>query len=120
MFDFDFQRINNENFIFVIKYFYKILIMITKKEAQQVIAMLKENFDSHDFILAYACGFTLSYLEMLWENKGDVRTADGKIGKFLSKFQNDLDIVNPKPKEIKSINIKGYVSDCTKWCKLKK
>ena len=93
--------------------------MITLKEAQRVILMMKDEFDSHDFILAYACGFTMSYLNMLWENKGNVCIADGKIGKFLSRNQVSLCIQNSFPKETKSININGYVSDCTKWKKIK-
>lgn len=93
--------------------------MITLKEAQQVLFLMKDEFDSHDFILAYACGYTISYLNMLWENKGDVSVADGKIGKFLSRNCVVLHIQNPFPKETKSINIKGYVSDCTKWKKIK-
>lgn len=81
--------------------------------------MMKDEFDSHDFILAYACGFTISYSNMLWENKGEVSVANGKIGKFLSSHQVSLRIRNPFPKERKSIHIKGYVSDCTKWKKIK-
>ena len=41
--------------------------MITLKEARHITSMMKDEFDSHDFILIYACAYTLSYLDVLWK-----------------------------------------------------
>lgn len=92
--------------------------MITIDEARKVIKMMDRNFDSHNFILAYSLGFSLSYLEMLQENNCDFAVTNGKIGSFISDNHIDLEIENPKPKATRSANIKKYVSGCTKWRRL--
>ena len=91
--------------------------MITLKEARHITSMMKDEFDSHDFILIYACAYTLSYLDVLWKYNGDARTADGQIAKRISSWCTELGL--SKGVKVVSMNIKGYKSECTKWTKVK-
>ncbi|MBR0195041.1 MAG: hypothetical protein IJQ32_02195 [Paludibacteraceae bacterium] len=91
--------------------------MITIDEARQIVSMMKDEFDSHDFILVYACAYTLSYLNILWEYNGDARIADGQIAKRVSLWSTRLSL--SKGVKTISMNIKGYKSECTKWTKVK-
>jgi len=78
---------------------------------------MKDKFDSHDFILLYACAFPLSYLDILWNYDGSARTADSQIAQKMSEMSNELGI--SKGEKGFSQNIKGNVTECTKWEKSK-
>ena len=90
--------------------------MITLIEARQIVERMKDEFDSHDFILLYACAFPLSYLDILWEYDGNAKIADSQIAKTISRMSNRLEI--SKGDKAFSLNIKGNVTECTKWTKM--
>lgn len=94
-------------------------------EAVEVIKLLPNEFDSHDFIKAYILKFTTSYMVMVDNadkkksssggTDGVITIVDRIIGAFLQRHQDDLNIQQLGKKTTE--NILGRESDCEKWKK---
>lgn len=89
-------------------------VMLTLEEASQVIELLPEKFDSHDFLRQYALCFTWSYLSLLKES-GDVQQLHMSIGAFLINNTSKLNI--SKIGEVTTANIFGKMTKCAQWSK---
>jgi len=92
-------------------------VMLTLGEASQVIELLPENFDSHDFLRQYALCYTWSYLSLLMES-GDVQQLHMNIGAFLINNISNLNI--SKIGEVTTANIFGKKTKCAQWGKVSK
>ena len=93
--------------------------MITVKQAETVINKLKDNFDTHDFIIQFTKDFEREYIELLFEHKENQHvflSAHAGIGKFLAENATALSI--EKVIRENSENIKDYLSENQKWRKM--
>ncbi len=88
--------------------------MITINEAVEVIKLLPNEFDSHDFLQQYALCYTWSYLLLLKDSK-DVQRLHMSIGAFLKNNEASLSI--EKVGERTTINIFGNMVECALWNK---
>lgn len=82
--------------------------------AKTVIATMKSEFDSHDFLLIYITTNVTSYLGLLKRYR-DVEIAHEQIGKFLQNNATKLGI--SKMGEVSSENIFGKTNTCGLWKK---
>lgn len=86
--------------------------LINIESARRIIESLKSSFDSHDFIMTLALSDTVTYLGLL-RRFHRVITTNQKIGDYLLKYSEDLDIY--KIGEINSENLLGNPSKCGLW-----
>lgn len=81
-------------------------------EAQSVIAMLDDKFDSHEFIKRYMILYTKSYAEMLLKFK-TFSTTHGNIAIELKRISKLLKI-NAVGKRV-SLDIFNEMTECELW-----
>lgn len=86
--------------------------IINIETAKTVIATMKTEFDSHDFLTVYIITNITSYLGLL-KRFGSVETAHQQIGLFLLNNAKSLGI--SKKVEVESENIFGNITSCGLW-----
>ena len=86
-------------------------------EAQQIVDLMQNRFDSHDFICEYINHFPRSYGQLLVDNN-NVNTTHGKIALFLRTNSADLRITKIEDDNYQSYNIFGNLVHCAKWEKI--
>lgn len=84
-------------------------------EASQIIRLLNDNFDSHDFIRELYVHMPSVYGVFLVRHN-NVNTAHAEISNFLRFYSNDLEICEMG--KVVSLNIFGKPSECAQWGKL--
>ena len=80
--------------------------------AKTIIATMKPEFDSHDFLTIYIVTNITSYL-MLLKRFGSVETTHQQIGQYLLNNSTSLGI--SKQGETESENIFGKINTCGLW-----
>lgn len=83
-------------------------------EAQQIVDLMRNRFDSHDFICEYINHFPRSYGQLLVDID-NVNTAHGHIAIFLSDNAEELHLRKIILQSYKSRNIFGNLSHCAQW-----
>lgn len=77
-----------------------------------VIRVMKKEFDTHELIIVFILSNTLSYLSLL-RQYGSVETANQQIGRLLIDKASELGIT--KIGETQSENIFGNINTCALW-----
>lgn len=88
---------------------------MTLNEARNICSILKESFDSHDFISEYIFRFPSSYGDLLIKHN-NVTTAHAEIANFLRLNSAQLHI--RKTGEIESEDIFRHPVPCASWEKI--
>ena len=78
---------------------------------------LPKEFTSHQFLQVYRDMFEEEYIEYLSKERGGFRKLHGPIGSYLRRKESILGIrkIDSKPDK----NIKGNISSCALWRKVK-
>lgn len=87
---------------------------ITALEVQEIITMLGNQFDSHDFILMFIKTYPYSYFKLL-DRYTNVTMVDAQIALYLNHHAVELQI--EKIGDVVSLNIMSNESGCSLWKK---
>jgi hypothetical protein len=90
-----------------------------EEKFSEIVDMMPDEFDSHDFILKLAQGYQQIYVQALSEyanNNQPFQSVHGEIAKRLKKRHDLVKHIDDKP----SKNIFGLINDAAVWRKVKK